>query len=115
MKPGLQWKLQDAGDATVMKRLPHENCIQEWNPAKREMYVVDSESGRGEPSKSFKTKVTDKRHGATGFSIFPTGSLSCFGPVITHDVPISLFWDGKVYSMPLHIESINQASGGTHF
>lgn len=65
------------------------------------MCVVHWKAGSIDPSKSF-----DSEDGATGFEAFPGGFCCCLNPAVSHDVFMSPFQNGNIYSVPLYTESV---------
>lgn len=63
-------KVHDARDLTHISR---RTASREWYQPKREMYVAHSKARGTEPSKPFRNKIPEVRHGAIAFAVCPAG------------------------------------------
>ena len=67
----------------------------------REVYVVNKAERGWRSEEHF-----DIRHGDAEFGICPTGFWFCFGPVFSHYVPLTPFWNGDVCPVLLYVGSM---------
>ena len=77
--------------------LQRKAASREWKQPKRKCVAVNKAERSWRSEEHF-----DIRHGDAEFRV-------SFGPVFSHCVPIPLFWNDNIHSVPLHIGSVPSA------
>jgi hypothetical protein len=111
MKPKLQLKLQNVGDARTLEHLLINDTGNKWSQLKRGYVGCKWQAYGGRLPMPVRahiktTHAPDAGHGVTGFNVCSSGFWSCFGPLPPFYTSISPFWHENVYSVSLYVGHI---------
>lgn len=103
IKPTLQWKFQNIGDARIMGHLLRKAKAQRTVGTRERSCAVDNRAGEVELPRVVKPRWLHHEPKARRDLVF--SSRSCFSPILPCYVPVPHVWNRNVYFEPVYIRS----------